>query len=177
MSALFRNSQKALNVLPGDVTVLAEFVLTEEGASDREVSILFVSNREISDLNAKYLSREGPTDVLAFPMDAREEEEGAGERPSLRGGESDGPRNHAGAWLGDVVVSAERALEYAGEHRLDPAEELSLYLVHGLLHLLGYDDADPRDRRKMRRRERELMQGARRRGILLRVETPETRAH
>ena len=161
MSALFRNSQKALNVMPGDVAALAEFVLTEEGASNKEVSILFVSNREITDLNAKYLSREGPTDVLAFPMHA---------------GENDGPRNHAGAWLGDVVVSAERAVEYAQEHRLDPAEELSLYLVHGLLHLLGYDDADPRDRRKMRRRERELMQGARSRGILLRVETPETRA-
>jgi probable rRNA maturation factor len=166
MSALFRNSQKALNVLPGDVTALAEFVLAEEGASEKEVSVLFVGDREISDLNAKYLSREGPTDVLAFPMDPDD----APVVPCSGRSCSAAPGSQA-AMLGDVVVSAERALDYAGMHGIDPAEEVSLYLVHGILHLIGYDDVNPSDRRKMKKRERELMEGARRRGLLLRVKT------
>lgn len=151
MSVLFRNSQKAVNVPPGDVTALAEFVLAQENASEKEVSVLLVGDEEMSDLNARYRSRNTPTDVLAFPMHS---------------GKEDGPEM---ALLGDVVVSAERAVEYAARHRLDLAEELSLYLVHGILHLIGYDDANPRDRKKMRRREKELMEEARREGLLLRL--------
>lgn len=151
MSVLFRNSQKAVNVPPGDVTALAEFVLAQQGASEKEVSVVFVGDDEIRGLNAKYRSRNSPTDVLAFPMNA---------------GENDGPEM---ALLGDVVVSTERAVAYAATHRLDPSEELSLYLVHGILHLTGYEDVNPRDREKMRKREKELIEEARRRGLLLRL--------
>lgn len=157
MSVLFRNSQKAVNVPPGDVTALAEFVLAQQGASEKEVSVLFVGDPEIRELNANYRSCNSPTDVLAFPMNAPGD---------------DAPHTPL---LGDVVVSTERALDYAARRRLDPAEELSLYLVHGILHLTGYDDVNSRDRGQMRKREKELLEEARRRGLLLRIERSASR--
>jgi probable rRNA maturation factor len=151
VSVLFRNSQKRVTVIPNSVTALAEFVLQEEKAPEKEVSILLTDDAEISKLNARHLGRKGPTDVLAFPMD---------------GGEQVNPRPEI---LGDVVVSAERAAAYAREHRLDIESELSLYLIHGLLHLLGYDDVSAGDAGKMRRREKELLHEAHERGLMIRT--------
>jgi len=151
MSVLFRNSQKAVNVLPNSVIALAEFVLEEEGASGKEVSLLFVDDTEISELNARHLGRNGPTDVLAFPMS---EGEDVKFHPEI---------------LGDVVVSAERALDYAKDHGFKVNDELSLYLIHGLLHLLGYDDVDSSAQTKMRHREEELLRKAGQRRLLIRL--------
>jgi len=151
MSVLFRNSQKAMNVLPSSVEALAEFVLQREGASEKEVSVLFVDDTEISELNARHLGRNGPTDVLAFPMSGEEH------------------LNFHQEILGDVVVSVERAISYAKEHELKAENELSLYLIHGLLHLLGYDDVNETAARKMRRREKELLQEAGERGLFIRT--------
>jgi probable rRNA maturation factor len=150
MSVLFRNSQTVAKVLPGSVTALAEYVLEEEGASGKEVSVLFVDDVEISRLNARHLGRNGPTDVLAFPMS---EGEKADVHPEI---------------LGDVVVSAERALDYAAEHGLQINDELSLYLIHGILHLLGYDDVNTTHKAKMRKREKELLRKAAQKGLLIR---------
>jgi len=136
-------------VLTSSVTALAEYVLEKQGASEKEVSVVFVDDAEISDLNARHLGRNGPTDVLAFPMS---EGEDVKFHPEI---------------LGDVVVSAERALDYAKEHGLKVNNELSLYLIHGLLHLLGYDDVNPSDETKMRGREEELLRTAGERGLLI----------
>jgi len=151
VSVLFRNSQEAVDILPGSVEALAQFVLRREGASEKEVSILFVDDRRISELNARHLAREGPTDVLAFPMSNPGD---ASLHPEI---------------IGDVVVSAERALSYAREHRVRVDKELSLYLIHGLLHLLGYDDVKPADERKMRKRQRELLREADKERLLLKT--------
>jgi len=151
MSVLFRNSQKTMNVLPSSVEALAEFVLQREGAPQKEVSVLFVDDTEISELNARHLGRNGPTDVLAFPMSGEEH------------------LNFHQEILGDVVVSVERAISYAKEHELKTENELSLYLIHGLLHLLGYDDVNETAARKMRRREKELLQEAGERGLFIRT--------
>lgn len=151
MSVLFRNSQKVVNVLPDSVAALAAFVLEREGASEKEVSIVFVDDAEIRKLNAKYRGRNEPTDVLAFPMS------GAGDAVPQR------------EILGDVVVSAERALSYAEEHGLKVEDELSLYSIHGILHLLGYDDTTGADAGKMRRREKELLGEAGERGLTVRI--------
>ncbi len=152
MSVLFRNSQKAVGVLRSSVIALAESVLADEGASGKEVSVLFVDDAAISELNAKHLARTGPTDVLAFPM-----------------GESQDMTGHP-ALLGDVVVSAERALAYTEAHGADLCHELSLYLIHGLLHLLGYDDTNPTEEGTMRAKETELLRKASRQGLLIKRE-------
>ena len=151
MSVLFRNSQKTVDLLPSSVTALAEFVLQQEGASEKEVSVLFIDDAEISELNVRHLGRSGPTDVLAFPM----------------GGPGD--VNLHPEILGDVAVSAERALAYAEEHGLNVESELSLYVIHGLLHLLGYDDVNGADARTMRRREKELLREAGKQGLMVRT--------
>ena len=149
MSVLFRNSQKAVNVLPGSVAALADFVLQEEGASEKEVSLLFVDDAEISELNDRYLAKNGPTDVLAFPMS-----------------DAENVSFHTEI-LGDVVVCAERAVSYAKEHGLKVEDELSLYVIHGMLHLLGYDDTNKADAGKMKRREKELLREASKRGLTI----------
>lgn len=130
---------------------LAELVLEAEGApAQLEVSIAFVDDAAIAALNARHLDRQGPTDVLAFPMS-----------------EGDFSEVHA-ELLGDVVISTERAIGYCREHGGDPLEELSLYLVHGLLHLLGYDDVTEPERVRMRERERELLRRAAEADVVLR---------
>ena len=98
-----------------------------------------VTDNYIKDLNRKYRGVEEATDVLAFPM---QEGEFSGLHPHL---------------LGDVVISVERAREQAREfgHRFE--EELSLLTIHGLLHLLGYDDFTVRGRKKMEVREKEIL--------------------
>jgi probable rRNA maturation factor len=137
---------------------LAEFVLEAEGAAaGLEVSIAFVDDAAIAALNARHLGRDEPTDVLAFPMSP--ETFAPGDEP---------PAAAPPEVLGDVVVSAERAIAYCRAHGGDPIEELALYLVHGLLHLLGYDDVTEPARTRMRSRERELLRGAAEAGLVLR---------
>ena len=69
--------------------------------------------------------------------------------------------------LGDIFVCPETAVRYAAEHGLDPYVEATLYIVHGLLHLLGYDDIDPADRRFMRRAEARHMKKLQAQGLVL----------
>jgi len=139
---------------------LAEFVLESEGApAGAEVSIAVVDDAAIAALNVRHLGREGPTDVIAFPMEEASGPEAAGPEAAQHGG---------AVLLGDVVVSAERAIGYSREHGGDTLAELSLYLVHGLLHLLGYDDRGEPARARMRRREEELLGQAAAAGVVLR---------
>ena len=112
---------------------LATFVLTDQGVPDAmEVSLLFVEREVIAGLNAHHMGSDGPTDVLAFPIDMPGE---------TRGGEP--------AILGDVVICPEVAIEQAGRHGQAPGAELELLVTHGLLHLLGHDHAEPDERTRM----------------------------
>ena len=149
MKIYFKNLQKSLAVEWQSVKRLAQFVLTQLDIASVEVGIMFVDNKRISRLNSEYFQQDCPTDVIAFPMDGSPAAEGA---PVL---------------LGDIVVSAEKALEYAGQHKLEPYEELSLYVIHGLLHLAGYDDIDICERKKMVSKQRRLLGLAGRQGLLI----------
>lgn len=112
---------------------LANFVLAEQRVPDAmEVSVLFVDRSTISELNAHHMGKEGPTDVLAFPIDMPGES---------RPGEP--------AILGDVVLCPEIASAQAPEHGVEPAAEMELLVVHGLLHLLGHDHAEAAERTRM----------------------------
>ena len=114
-----------------------QMTLTMEGVEDREVSVLLTDDREIQALNRTYRGRDKPTDVLAFAMDEAED------------GAVDGS-------LGDVVISVERAELQSSQRRVSLEHELELLAVHGTLHLLGYDHAEPDAARIMRNRVRAI---------------------
>lgn len=101
------------------------------------LSIALVDDRAISRLHQEHMGIAGATDVLAFPLDGT-----------------------PGGALGEVVASAETARREAAARGLAPADELLLYVVHGVLHLLGFDDHREADRRRMRRAERRALRAA-----------------
>jgi probable rRNA maturation factor len=105
---------------------LAAATLTGEGLDDAELSVSFVDEDEIEALHVRYMDEPGPTDVLSFPLDDVDE---GGTRV-----------------LGDVVIAPAVA---ARNNPDDPAAELRLLLVHGILHLLGYDHEDDADKAAM----------------------------
>ena len=138
---------------------LTRLVLAEERApADAEVSLIFVDEEAIADLNGRFLGGDGPTDVLAFPIDddllpsGRHPDTG-GRGPGTTTESSDVP-----IVLGDVVVCPAVARRQATEHDWTLDDELGLLVVHGLLHLLRYDHAESEETEKMQRRERELLE-------------------
>lgn len=137
---------------------LAEAVLLEEGVrGDAELSMLFVDEEAIADLNQRFLGKEGPTDVLAFPID--EEPAESGRSPDSGGtgpGFSSDP-DEAPTLLGDVVICPAVALRNAPEHAGTYEDELALLVVHGVLHLLGMDHLDDDEAELMEAKERELL--------------------
>jgi probable rRNA maturation factor len=137
---------------------LAQLVLSSERAPEEaEASVIFVDERAISDLNERFLDTPGPTDVLAFPLDddvapgGRQPDEG-GRGPGSPPDPTDPP-----IVLGDVVVCPAVAQRQAVEHGRSVDDELALLVVHGVLHLLDYDHAEPAQAERMRRREQELL--------------------
>lgn len=118
----------------------AQAVLDALGFPDGELSILIVDDADISDLNETYLHRTGPTNVIAFPM--RE-----GDFPQI-----------SPQMLGDVAISAETARREAGAAGIPFRERFVQLLVHGVLHLFGYDHEGPEAAAaEMDRKTRELM--------------------
>ncbi|MGA1775013.1 MAG: rRNA maturation RNase YbeY [Nitriliruptoraceae bacterium] len=135
---VFLADEQGLEVDAEDLLALARTVLADRRVpEDMEVSLLLVDETTIAGLNAEHLGHEGPTDVLAFPMDE------PGESPPA------GP-----AVLGDVVLCPAVARAQAAEHRVTPQDELRLLTVHGLLHLRGVDPAAPAEEREMTARTR-----------------------
>jgi probable rRNA maturation factor len=125
------------------------------GLPDCELSLTLTSDASIRALNRDYRNRDRATDVLSFSQI----EERDSEPPDPRA-----VANTHGMPLGDIVISIETALVQAREYEVAPAERLRTLLIHGFLHLLGYDhERSPADTRKMFARERELatiMQGS-----------------
>jgi probable rRNA maturation factor len=137
---------------------LAETVLEAEGVrGDTEVSLLFVDEASIADLNKRFLGKDGPTDVLAFPIDEEPVESGrspdsGGTGPGYTAEVVDAP-----TLLGDVVICPAVAVRNAPDHAGTYEDELALLVVHGLLHLLGMDHVDSEEAEAMEARERELL--------------------
>lgn len=125
------NSQKDLPFSRVAVRKLVRKLLAHLKVQCDEIDIHFVTKRAIAKLHEEHFGDKAPTDTISFPLD----------------------KTH----LGIVFVCPAIAQEYAVKHNLDPYEETTLYLVHGILHLLGYDDLTPKERRKMRKKERECL--------------------
>ena len=105
-------------------------MLEEEGVDSATISVAVVDDATIHELNRKYLDHDYPTDVLSFVLE-----------------------NDASHLDGEVIVSIETAAASCQRYGWTAEEELLLYLVHGLLHLVGYDDHTQPDRQRMRERE------------------------
>ncbi len=132
---------------------LAEMVLREEQFPiDTEVTLLFVGEEQIATYNERFMQRHGATDVLAFPVEHLK----PGVVPERRPG---GPPLN----IGDVVIAPSIVRAQAESAGVQFDEELSLLVVHGLLHLLGYDHQDDADAEEMEDRERQLLELAGRR--------------
>lgn len=136
---------------------LARNVLLAEGVSgDAELALLFVDEATISDLNERFMGHAGPTDVLAFPID--DDEVGVGRSPDgSTSGPDRGPLDEVPLLLGDVVVCPAVAARNAPTHAGTYDDELALLIVHGILHVLGHDHAEPEETEAMQAKERDLL--------------------
>ena len=144
---------------------LAEAVLADEGVrGDAELSVLFVDEAAIAELNSKFLGKDGPTDVLAFPIDQEPTDSGRSPDSGGSGPGFTGEVEEAPALLGDVVVCPAVAHRNAAEHTGSFEDEMALLVVHGVLHLLGMDHLDDDEAEEMEARERELL--ARHHGVM-----------
>lgn len=126
---------------------LAELVVSEEGYPEStEVAILLVSEQEIAGYNQRFLDRDGPTDVLAFPVETLL----PGVVPDL---DPQGPPLIAG----DVIIAPAYVSRQAEVHEVSRGDEMALMVVHGILHLLGYDHETDEEAVHMEQRERDLL--------------------
>jgi len=118
----------------------AQAVLNASGNPEAELSLLITDDTEIARFNKQYLARNGPTNVIAFPMT---EGEFSGITPSL---------------LGDVVISLDTADREAGDMGISLEDRFTQLLVHGILHLLGFDhEKSEQQAEAMASREKELL--------------------
>src|SRR5579864_8272553 len=119
----------------GRLREIARAVLEGESVKDHEISLVFVDNPTIHRLNKQYLDHDEPTDVLSFPYSAA----------------------NAKKLEGELIVGVEIAQEQAKDRGHDVQAELALYVIHGLLHLCGYNDKSAPDEKAMRARERHYL--------------------
>ncbi len=122
------------------LATVARETLAEEGVESGELALVFVGVDEMTQLNGDHMGKEGPTDVLAFPIDGLD----------VVAGVLDG----VPVFLGDVVVCPEVAVAQAPTHCGSPDAELTLLVVHGVLHVLGHDHYLEDERLRMQDRER-----------------------
>lgn len=139
------NRQKALPIQKRLVRSAVSDLLTFLQLACNEISVYFVSEKEITNLHSQFFDDPTPTDCVTFPLDD----------PETQG------------HIGEVFISPSAAILYTAQKNLDPHEETLLYLIHGILHLAGYDDLEPEKRRVMRKMEKKCMRHLRTRGISL----------
>ena len=149
MRISIQNRQKRILLNLRKVRRATQRILTELGLLDAELSLLLVDDARIQDLNRRYLNRDKPTNVLAFPM---REGEFSTLHPQL---------------LGDLVISVETAKRQSNRFGLDEMEMVILLMVHGVLHLIGYEHVGTKKgAREMTLKQRELFQQVIKAGIL-----------
>ncbi len=129
------------------IAAIAQEVITHEGQQADEVSLQFVTEERICELHDEFFSDPSATDCISFPMDPPDE-------PEFR-------------MLGEVFVCPKTALRYAEEHKVEVWRETMLYVIHGLLHLMGYDDIEDSDRLEMRKAEARHLAHLESKGLLL----------
>lgn len=125
------NRQKAFPISKRFFSKIVRETLKFLQVDCEEVAVYFVTVPEISSLHDQFFQDGTPTDCISFPLDE--------------------------TYLGDIFVCPEVAIAYAKKRTLDPLQETILYVVHGILHLIHYDDQSPEDKKIMRRMEKKCM--------------------
>ncbi len=132
-------NESGVEVDSGAILTVARHTLDQLGVNPlAELSILLVDEAYMAELNHRWMDGDGPTDVLAFPMDESSVDHGPGE---FAGGEP--------TLLGDIVLCPQVAARQAAQAGHRASDEFALLTVHGTLHLLGYDHAEPNEEREM----------------------------
>jgi len=132
------NRQRRVKVTAREVRAVVAAVFEAEGAGEPDVSVALVNDAVIREVNREHLDHDWATDSIAFSY-------------------ADDPSPDVVS--GEVVVSGETALREARERGTDPRHELLLYVAHGTLHLLGWDDDTPARRRRMNARAADILAG------------------
>ena len=140
MTILIENRQKRITINRRQIRRSLVRLLKRLHLEDRELSLLLVDNEEIREINRLYLGRDNPTNVISFAMS---EGDYGDVNPLL---------------LGDIIISVEKALSEGEASGNSFKESLEFLMIHGLLHLLGYDHetGDKEDTRRMQDKEDEL---------------------
>ena len=138
------NNESGVEVDEPAIQRLAAFALDQMHVHpDADLAIVFVDEAAMEQLHVQWMDEPGPTDVLSFPMD------------ELRPGTDDSP-TPAGL-LGDIVVCPQVAIAQAEAAGHSPLEEMLLLVTHGVLHLLGFDHAEPEEEREMFGIQRDIL--------------------
>ena len=140
------NNESDVEIDLKTVRSVAEYVIEQLKLHPMvDLGIIFVNEKPMSDLHVQWMDEPGPTDVLSFPMD------------ELRPGAEDGPMPEG--VLGDVVICPQVASLQAQAAGHSTMDEINLLLTHGMLHLLGFDHAEPDEEREMFRLQKSLLEG------------------
>lgn len=137
------NAQQIANIDLERLERVSEATLREEGVKSAEVSVAIIDSDTMQRLNREHLGHDYDTDVLSFLFDSDEDESASADLPRGRGKSIDG----------EVLIGAGTAARVAKEFGWSVEDEVILYLVHGLLHLVGYDDLTETEKTLMRQRE------------------------
>ena len=139
MEIQIQNWQKNIKVNKLSLKRAILLLSRELGLQDKELSVVLVDDSQIAELNQRYRLISGPTDVLAFPLQEGDDAE------------------FTGGMLGDIVISLETAGRQAEQAQHSLERELHILLIHGLLHLIGYDHLEEFEAVQMRRMEEKLL--------------------
>ena len=140
------SNESGLDVSEAELISVARFVIGQMQVNPgAELSMVLLDSAAMADLHMRWMDLPGPTDVMSFPMDELE----PGGRPDAS---EPGP-----AMLGDIVLCPQFAAEQAATAGHDLEHELALLTVHGVLHLLGYDHAEPDEEKEMFALQRRLL--------------------
>lgn len=132
------SNESGMDVSEEDLLDVARFVIARMDVHPAaELSMVLVDSDTMADLHMRWMDLPGPTDVMSFPMDELEP-----------GGRPDAPEPGP-AMLGDIVLCPPFAADQAAKAGHSTAHELALLTVHGMLHLLGYDHAEPEEEKEM----------------------------
>lgn len=145
--SIFLADEQTDSVSLDDLHHLAELIMSEEGFPDAaEVTLLFVDESEMASYNARFLDRDGATDVLAFPVESL-----------MPGVVPDTDPTGPPLMLGDVVIAPAYVRHQAAELGVAFEDEMALMVTHGILHLLGYDHIEDDEAERMESRERQIL--------------------
>ena len=154
------DEQSVVDVDLGGVVRLAQQVIVAEGVrGECELAITFVDETTIAELNKEFLGEEGPTDVLAFPIDDEIVESGRSPDSGATGPDRpDVDPSEVPLLLGDVMVCPSVAARNAADRSRSTDDEIALLVVHGILHVLGMDHADPEEEAAMFAKQDSLLE-------------------